>query len=71
MTKEWCYILSPKQREQIRLDSIEAETKAAANYRRLAAGYLKVGLFDLAQQMTGYAEHYERSVKLLEEEVIE
>jgi hypothetical protein len=71
MTKKWRYVLSPEQREFIRLDSIKAETEIAANYRSLAAGFLRVGRFDLAQQVTGYAEYYERSVKLLEEEVIE
>jgi hypothetical protein len=70
MTKEWCYVLSSQQREFIRLDSIKAEAEIAANYRSLAAGFLKVGLFDLAEQATRYAEYYERSVQLLEEEVI-
>lgn len=70
MIGEWRYVLSPQQREFIRLDSIKAETEIAANYRSLAAGFLKVGLFDLAQQVTGYAEYYERSVQLLEEEII-
>ena len=71
MIGEWRYVLSPQQREFIRLDSIKAETEIAANYRSLAAGFLKVGLFDLAQQMTEYAEHFERSVKALEQEIIE
>jgi hypothetical protein len=66
MTKEWRYVLSPQQREFIRLDSIKAETEIAANYRSLAAGFLKVGRLDLAQQVTGYAEYYERSVKALQ-----
>jgi len=65
MTKEWRYVLSPQQREFIRLDSIKAETEIAANYRSLAAGFLKVGRLDLAQQVTGYAEYYEKSVKAL------
>ena len=64
------YVLSREQREFIRLDSIKAETEIAANYRSLAAGYLKLGLFDLAQQVTEYAEYYEKSVKALQREVI-
>lgn len=71
MTGEWRYVLSREQREFIRLDSIKAETEIAANYRSLAAGFLKVGLIDLAQQVTEYAEYYEKSVKALEQEVIE
>jgi hypothetical protein len=71
MTGEWRYVLSAQQREFIRLDSIKAETEIAANYRSLAAGFLKVGRLDLAQQVTGYAEYYERSVKALQQEVIE
>jgi hypothetical protein len=71
MTKEWRYVLSAQQCEFIRLDSIKAETEIAANYRSLAASYLKMGLFDEAQQMTKYAEHYEKSVKALEQEIIE
>ena len=59
------YVLSREQREFIRLDSIKAETAIAANYRSLAAGFLKVGRLDLAQQVTGYAEYYEKSVKAL------
>jgi hypothetical protein len=70
MKGEWHYLLSREQREFIRLDSIKALLEAAANYRSLAAGFLKVGLFDEAQQMTEYAEHYEKSVKALEQEVI-
>ena len=64
------YVLSREQREFIRLDSIKAETEIATNYRSLAAGYLKLGLFDLAQQVTEYAEYYEKSVKALQREVI-
>jgi|LakMenEpi03Aug12_release.lakeMendotaPanAssembly.Ray.scaffolds.fasta_scaffold156078_2 hypothetical protein len=68
MTKEWRYVLSAQQCEFIRLDSIKAETEIAANYRSLAAGFLKLELFDLAQQATRYAEYYERSVKALQED---
>ncbi len=64
------YVLSREQREFIRLDSIKAKTEIAANYRNLAAGFLKAELFDLAQQVTEYAEHYEKSVKALQEEII-
>jgi len=71
MTKEWRYVLSPQQREFIRIDSIKAETEIAAYYRSCAASYLKMGLVELAQQVTEYAEYYEKSVKLLEEETIE
>jgi hypothetical protein len=71
MIGEWRYVLSPQQRDFIRIDSIKAETEIAANYRNLAAGFLKLELFDLAQQVTGYAEYYEKSVKALEQEVIE
>ena len=65
------YVLSHEQREFIRLDSIKALSEAAANSRSIAASYLKMGLFDEAQQMTKYAEHYEKSVKALEQEIIE
>ncbi len=64
------YVLSPQQREIIRLDSIKVETEIAANYRNLVAGFLKAELFDLAQQVTEYAEYYEKSVKALQQEVI-
>jgi hypothetical protein len=62
------YVLSREQREFIRVDSIKAGTEIAANYRSLAASYLKMGLFDSAQQIAEYAEHHEKSVK---QEVIE
>ena len=65
------YVLSREQRELIGLDSIKALSEIAANYRNLAAGFLKLGRLDLAQQVTGYAEHYEKSVKALKQEVIE
>jgi hypothetical protein len=71
MKLELMYVLSREQREFIRIDSIKAETEIAANYRSLAAGFLKVGMLDLAQQVTRYAEYYERSVQLLKKEVIE
>jgi len=71
MKGEWRYLLSREQREFIRLDSIKVETEIAANYRNLAAGFLKAELFDLAQQVTEYAEYYEKSVKALEQEIIE
>jgi hypothetical protein len=64
------YVLSREQREFIRVDSIKAGTEIAANYRSLAAGFLKLELFDLAQQVTEYAEYYEKSVKALQQEVI-
>ena len=71
MTKEWHYVLSAEQREFIRRDSIEVETRIAANCRTLIDLYLKMELFDLAQQMAYYAEHYENEVRALEQEVIE